>query len=93
MEKTLSLGAFEELSENAMMETEGGSIQGFFNWICGATAAEQAAKEQYNDCRGRIITQIKNNPEIITSVPQASIEYFNIHGTNGGYKGVQGGIH
>ncbi len=36
MEKTLSLGAFEELNEREVMETEGGVGVGF---LCGAAVA------------------------------------------------------
>lgn len=93
MEKTLTLGAFEELSGNEVMVTEGGLIQGFFNLVCGATAAQKRAEKTYNNCRNNLIQTIKKNPECVSSIPPSSIEYFNIHGVTGGYKGVQGGIY
>ena len=97
MEKTLSMGAFTELDEREMMETEGGVLFGILG-VCisegiNASKAKAAAERQYNLCRNDLINQINENPKIISSVPQASIEYFNIHGTNGGHKGISGGIY
>lgn len=47
MEKIMTNG-FCELNEQEMMETDGG-FQGFFDWICGATAAEKKAEQMCND--------------------------------------------
>lgn len=89
MEKTLSLGALEELSENEIMVTEGGSIQGFFDWVCGATAAQKRAEKTYKTCRQNILNQINSNPASITDYPTSALDYFNI---GGGPKGITGGL-
>ncbi len=88
---------FCELNEQEMIETDGGGIIGLISDCINANkekkAAEQRANDLYNSCRNDLISQINSNPSIITSVPAASISYFNIHGTNGGAKGVVGGIY
>ncbi len=91
MEKTLSLGAFEELSENESMETEGGGV--LFAGLVGAVAyegmkakiAQYNAQKQYNDCRNKLIAQMKDNALIVTSIPKASYDYFDL--PDGGFKG------
>ncbi len=93
MEKTLSMGAFTELDEREVMETEGGFLQGFFDWVCGANTAKENAENLYNRCKDELATQINNDGSIITSVPQAAIDYFDIKPTNGGSKGIWGGVH
>ena len=95
MEKTMSLGAFEELSGNEVMVTEGGGILlGVCIYETIKTAqAKAAAQKTYNNCRNDLIQTIKDNPGCVSSIPPSSIDYFNIHGVTGGYKGVQGGIY
>ncbi len=92
MEKTLSLGAFEELAENEIMETEGG-INAIFFGPAGviiyegmrAKIAQYNAQKQYNDCRNKLIAQMKDNAQIVTSIPKASYDYFDL--PDGGFKG------
>jgi bacteriocin-like protein len=69
---------FCELNENEMMGVEGGGIQGLFNFLCGATAAQKRAEDQYNNVRQSFIDQMKNDPGIVTSIPSSAYSYFNL---------------
>ncbi|MGN0606786.1 MAG: hypothetical protein ACI4JM_09720 [Oscillospiraceae bacterium] len=96
MEKTLSMGAFTELDEREVMKTEGGML--YLLGLCiyetvQANNAKKAAEQAYNTQRQNLINQINDNPTISSSVPKSSIEYFNIHGIDGGSKGVTGGVY
>lgn len=96
MEKTLSLGAFEELSENEIMVTEGGFGGLLGTCISEAIKTAQAkanAQKTYDRCRNDLIKTINTNPIGASSIPQSTIDYFNINGATGGYKGVKGGAY
>lgn len=73
------------------MTEGGGIIQGFFDLVCGATAAQKREAATFKKCRNDLIDTINKNPECISRIPQSAIEYFNIHGVNGGSKGIKGG--
>lgn len=96
MEKTLSLGAFEEPSENEVMVMEGGfgGLLGVCIYEAIKTAQAKAnAQRTYDNCRNELIRTINTNPIGASSIPQSTIEYFNIQGATGGYKGVKGGAY
>ena len=95
MEKTLSMGAFTELDEREVMETEGGSLLG---WIVGASVvglvgggvacfvegnkannAEKTAKSMCND----YYEYVKMNG---ATVPLSAIETANQYANEYGWK-------
>lgn len=96
MEKTLSMGEFTELNENEVKKIDGGLFGILVDTVivvriiegAKANAAQNAANNAYNNQRSALINQMKNNPEIVTSIPQASRDYFCL--PDGGYKGSWG---
>ena len=74
MENVITNG-FCELNEQEMMETDGG-LQGFFDWICGATAAEKRAEEIYKQAQADVRNALKENRKTPVDISDENARYW-----------------